>query len=110
MRWQATTLQRWVPLWSSGPNNVDREHREHPILFDWLTQRRVALFCTRRECQAWINEHYGYIRRMPDLRKYPHDWRMPRAVRVDIKVTPCPKLQKKHRRPRPVQRSRSVRD
>jgi hypothetical protein len=44
-----------------------------------------ALFRTRREARAWIEREYGYIRRRPDLRAEPHGWRMPVAVRVEIR-------------------------
>lgn len=44
-------------------------------------------FRTRRECRVWIEREYGYIRKRPDLRRPPHEWRVPRAVRVTVTVT-----------------------
>lgn len=41
------------------------------------------LFKTRRECQAFIDQHYAYFKR-PDLRAYPHGWLMPRPARVKV--------------------------
>ena len=43
-----------------------------------------VLFRTRRECRAWIKERYGYILERPDLRREPHGWYQPRAVKVKI--------------------------
>jgi len=45
---------------------------------------QLPLFRTKRECLAFIRERYGYIRRRPDLRRPPHNWRMPKPVRVTI--------------------------
>lgn len=41
-----------------------------------------VIFRTKRECQSWIKERYGYIAKRKDLRTAPHHWRMPKAVRV----------------------------
>lgn len=69
----------WAVEWHSR-NRVDGDSR-HLVWGD-----RPTLFRTRRECRAWIEEHYGYIRDRDDLRAEPHGWRMPRAVLVDIVV------------------------
>ena len=45
-----------------------------------------VLFLTRKGCRWWIEERYGYIRTRPDLRRPPHNWRVPRAVRVTVEV------------------------
>lgn len=45
------------------------------------------LFRTRSTARAWIEEHYGYIARRPDLRKEPHGWRTPQAVRVIVTIS-----------------------
>lgn len=45
---------------------------------------KPLLFRTRTEARAWATEHYGYIRRRPDLRRAPHNWRMPKPVQVDV--------------------------
>lgn len=60
----------------------------------WLSVNRLdgrtealqwtPLFRTRRECRAFIDERYGYIRSRPDLRAEPHGWRIPRAVPVQV--------------------------
>ena len=42
------------------------------------------LFQTRRECRAYIEKEYGYIKRRPDLRAEPHNWRMPVATSVRV--------------------------
>lgn len=44
------------------------------------------LFETKRGCQLYIKEKYGYLARRPDLRKEPHCWRMPKPVSVTVTV------------------------
>ena len=43
-----------------------------------------VLFRTRRECRAYIDKRYGYIRDRADLRAEPHGWRLPRAIKVRV--------------------------
>lgn len=67
------------------------DHHDGPwkLTFDSHLPGWPQLFRTRRECRAWIEEHHGYIRTREDLRRPPHNWRMPRAVKVDVvKVAP----------------------
>ncbi len=45
-----------------------------------------VLFRTRAEARAYINEKYGYIRDREDLRRPPHSWRVPVAVRVRVSL------------------------
>lgn len=45
---------------------------------------RPLWFKTRAAAMKYINETFGYIRHRPDLRKKPHYWRMPVAVRIEI--------------------------
>lgn len=68
----------WAALWRSQ-NRLDGVS-EHVLYDDGLPK----LFRTKREAQAWINTHYGYIRTRLDLRGEPHGWRMPRAVKVNV--------------------------
>lgn len=75
-------LVRWVPAWYSR-NRLDGESR-YFITFDY--DQRDFVFRTRRECRAAIHERWGYIATRSDLRKEPHGWRIPRAVRVRIVV------------------------
>ena len=42
------------------------------------------LFTTRREARAYIQKWYGYIKERDDLRREPHGWRLPTAVKVSI--------------------------
>jgi len=44
----------------------------------------LPLFSTKRECQAFIKDKYGYIATRKDLRSPPHNWRMPKPVKVII--------------------------
>ena len=68
-------------------------HREEgprapPHILRHATTYLPALFRTRAEARAWIEEHYGYIRTRPDLLRHPHYWRLPRPVRVTVTVDP----------------------
>ncbi len=62
----------WAAKWQQ---HGSREHLLHENLLP-------KIFKTKRECQVWIKEHYGYIAKSPDLRTAPHNWRMPKPVRV----------------------------
>ena len=42
------------------------------------------LFHTRREAREVIRQRWGYIASRRDLRRAPHWWRMPRAVKVRV--------------------------
>lgn len=68
----------WAAQWYSH-NRLDGVAR-HILYENWLP----ALFLTRRECRAWIKEKYGYIKGREDLRREPHGWRLPRAVRIEL--------------------------
>lgn len=76
-------MAMWAPKWSST-NKLDG-HREHLMLWhQWLGFDRPAVFTTRQACREFISDHYGYIRNRPDLKREPHGWRMPVAVKVKI--------------------------
>lgn len=68
----------WAAKWHA-PNDESDGH----FLGDGFG---VAIFATRAQCRAWIEERYGYIKRRADLRAAPFFWRMPRAVRVRVTV------------------------
>lgn len=67
-------MNGWGVQWHSK-NRLDGDRRY--LLWS-------PIFHTRRKAQEWIDTHYGYIRERPDLRREPHGWRMPKAVRVKI--------------------------
>ena len=58
--------------------------RPNHFLFDGC---QLKLFRTRREARVWIEGKYGYIRNRPDLQIAPHNWRVPKAVRVTVTIT-----------------------
>jgi hypothetical protein len=68
-------MKAWGVRWHSR-NRLDGDLRH----LMW-----TPLFRTRRECRAFIDDEYGYIRKRPDLRVEPHGWRVPKAVRVEVK-------------------------
>ena len=71
-------MNLWAALWWQR-DSLDGNY-EHIMNEDCLPK----LFRTRRECRTWIKENYGYIKNRPDLRKYPHGWRLPKAIKVKI--------------------------
>jgi hypothetical protein len=75
-------VTRWVPAWYSK-NQTDGETRRF-MTFDY--DQRDFICRTRRECRTLIREQWGYIAKRTDLRREPHGWRLPRAVRVRITV------------------------
>lgn len=74
----------WSVRVASGPNNVDRKISSH-LSTGWEGPAGV-IFKTRLAARAWLEEHYGYMRTRKDLKTYPHDWKMPRVVRVKLTV------------------------
>ena len=44
------------------------------------------LFLSRREARDLIERKWGYIRNRPDLRSEPYGWRMPKPVKVEVRV------------------------
>ena len=78
------SLTAWAVEWHSR-NRLDGERRH----LQWHPEPgpgAYRLFRTRRECRAYIEERYGYIRNRPDLQREPHGWRMPQAVMVVVSV------------------------
>lgn len=73
----------WAAKWSQTSQLDGR--REHLILRTWQTFKPDRLFNTRKECREWIEKDYGYIRTRKDLRAEPHCWRVPCAVRVEVR-------------------------
>lgn len=70
----------WAVQWRSD-NALDGRSR-HIIWADG--PQAMRLFRTRRECRAYIEQRFGYIRTRPDLRAEPHGWRMPIPVLVTL--------------------------
>lgn len=68
-------MKAWGVLWRSC-NHLSGK-TEHLM---W-----TPLFRTRKECRAYIEAEFGYFRTRPDLKYEPHGWRMPEAVRVEVK-------------------------
>lgn len=46
----------------------------------------LAVFESRDAAREFIKSKYGYIATRPDLRREPHGWRMPVAVKVVVAV------------------------
>jgi len=67
----------WAAQWySSNAQGVDMHIiRENGI---------PPLFVTKKECNEWIKERFGYIATRSDLRKAPHGWRMPTPIKVVV--------------------------
>lgn len=68
--------KRWAVKWNAA------YHCDG--LFSSEFGSRPLLFSTRAKALKYINEKWGYIRERKDLRQPPHNWRMPKAVRVEV--------------------------
>lgn len=58
-----------------------------PKVPDHVAGHTIMVFRTREAARAHIRKHYSYITKRPDLRREPHCWRVPRAVKVRVEVT-----------------------
>jgi hypothetical protein len=70
--------RKWALLWQQRGPNANRHvmwQYGHPLLF-----------ATRKEARMYARKQYGYIRTRKDLRAPPHGWRMPKAIRVVVKI------------------------
>lgn len=47
----------------------------------------IMVFATRAQARRFIADEYGYLASRPDLRLPPYCWKMPKAVRVTVKVS-----------------------
>ena len=72
--------QTWCAKWRS--RSKLEGYVERPI---W-SGGALTTFTTKREAVAWIKENYGYIAERSNLRKEPHGWLMPVAVKARITV------------------------
>lgn len=64
---------------------VDRspeDYTKHFIYHDCLP----CLFRRRKDAREYAKKEYGYIKHRLDLRRAPHFWRMPRPVKVMVKL------------------------
>ena len=70
----------WAAEWYS--NSKKEGEKRHLIYYDGI----VLLFKSKKKCQDYIKERWGYIATRKDLRSEPHGWRMPQPVRVTVQV------------------------
>lgn len=76
-------LRRWAILFRSDNHLMGK--REH-LVCEPDRVERVVMFETRREARKYIDAKYAYLRTRPDLRAEPHGWKLPRIVRVKVRV------------------------
>ena len=58
-------------------------HNQKEIV--WMGLHPV-LFFTRAEARIYIREHFGWFKTRKDLKAPPHNWRMPKPVKVSITI------------------------
>lgn len=73
----------WGVLWRSE-NRL--EGKTYHLEFNMV--QVPAIFKTRKLARKYIDDHYGYIRNRPDLRREPFGWKMPIAVKVKVEIIP----------------------
>jgi hypothetical protein len=74
-------LRAWAIEWHSV-NRLDGDRRD--LTWEPFPDHHFHLFRTRREARAFIEERFGYMRDRDDLKREPHGWRWPQAVRVTV--------------------------
>lgn len=70
----------WCALWRSECKLDGKS--EHIIRVNLVP----VIFKTKRQCKAWIDEHYRYIKIRKDLRGEPHGWRLPKPVKIVVRI------------------------
>ena len=75
-----TVVERWAVVWHQlgHPDHVLFKSGESPMIYR-----------TRRRAQAAMRLSYGYIATRKDLRRAPHHWRLPRIVKVRVRIDEC---------------------
>jgi hypothetical protein len=72
-------LRRWAVLWN--------QRNQAGVTRHFMMENCVpVLFRTRKEARSWAQKHFGYIRNRFDLRREPHGWKVPLAVKVEVKL------------------------
>ena len=92
MKKLTTTWTAWGIRWESE-NNLDGVWQHLICVQHWysdtdsvLTGCRLMMFNKKKECQKYINDVWGYLFGIDAkyLRKEPHGWRIPKAVKITI--------------------------
>ena len=79
-KWNRWGLFQWCPKIALKRNQPGKTfHFEH-LIFDY---GKVATFKTRQEARQFAEATIGYMKKRPDLRGYPHYWRMPIPIKID---------------------------
>lgn len=53
---------------------------------DSLNGYTVMVFPTRQKARDFVKKHFAYIKNRPDLQTEPHNWKMPKVVKVLVTV------------------------
>lgn len=61
-----------------------RKWKDHPEAHIVHEDFIPKLFVTRREARMYNEDRFGYIRHREDLKRPPHEWRMPQVIKVEI--------------------------
>jgi|HubBroStandDraft_2_1064218.scaffolds.fasta_scaffold289891_2 hypothetical protein len=79
---------RWAIEWrdDEGSHLVGRYSAREPINPEDLSCYEPLVFKTRLAARIFLDKTYGYIRDRADLRRAPHFWKVPRVVKVTVKV------------------------
>lgn len=72
---------RWAALWHS--KNKLEGVCEHIIFEECMPK----LFIRKKDAMEFIKVRFGYIAKRKDLRAEPHGWRMPKPVKVKVKIS-----------------------
>ncbi len=76
---------RWAVKWIGGIGDSGLQWDGE---FGSQFGSRPLLFDTRAKARAYIIAKWGYIRTREDLRRPPHNWRLPKPIKVEVILRP----------------------
>lgn len=79
LRWRT---RDWEALLGKFNGNF---HNKHPLP-DYIDGYTVMVFPTRQKARDFCKKHFGYIKERKDLQEAPHNWKMPKVVKVMVTV------------------------
>ena len=85
----------WGVLWREC-NRLDGKRERLIGRYGWgepepathLAGHKVGFFESRQKAREFIKREFGYIASRPDLRREPHGWKMPQALKVAVTIEP----------------------
>ena len=77
--WSTWGLFQWCPKIALKRNKPGATHHSEHLIFE---NGKLMTFGTRKKAREYANKTLGYIKTRPDLKGFPHFWRLPIPVRI----------------------------